>query len=196
MVHQGDAAAGKALFLNSQKIACALCHTTDGQGGKAGPDLFAIGDKYGRDDLIQQVLFPSATIAVGYSTTVIHTKSGDILQGIIKESNDQIIGLMGSDGKLIRIPTADIDHQQHDGCFADARGVGRRDDGAAVCGPHRVPHEPEGAAVDCRRDSWDAAGDPRAENALSRCSRSIRPRRRLSTPCGSALFRGCLTRLA
>ncbi|HEX4792394.1 MAG TPA: PQQ-dependent sugar dehydrogenase [Humisphaera sp.] len=112
MIHQGDAAAGKALFVQAQKIACSLCHTTDGAGGKAGPDLFAIGDKYGRDDLIEQILFPSATIAPGYSTTVVRLKNGDVFQGIIKESNDQAIGLVGSDGKLIRIPAADIDRQQ------------------------------------------------------------------------------------
>ena len=58
------------------------------------------------------MLLPSATIAVGYSTTVIRTKSGDMLQGIIKESNDQSVGLMGSDGKLVRIKTSDIDRQQ------------------------------------------------------------------------------------
>src|SRR5437588_7776531 len=112
MIHQGDAAAGKDLFAQAQKIACSLCHTTDGAGGRAGPDLFAIGDKYGRDDLIEQILFPSATIAPGYSTTVVRLKNGDVFQGIIKESNDQAIGLMGSDGKLIRIPAADIDRQQ------------------------------------------------------------------------------------
>ncbi|HWE04027.1 MAG TPA: PQQ-dependent sugar dehydrogenase [Tepidisphaeraceae bacterium] len=112
MVHQGDPEAGKALFLEPQKIACSQCHTTDGKGGKAGPDLFAIGDKYGRDDLIQQVLLPSSSIAVGYSTTVIRTKSGDLFQGIVKESNDRVVGLMGSDGKLLRIKTSDIDRQR------------------------------------------------------------------------------------
>ena len=112
MVHQGDAAVGKILFLNAQKTACSLCHTTDGKGGKAGPDLFAIGDKYGRDDLIQQVLEPSATIAVGYSTTVIRTKSGESFQGIVKESNGQTVGLMGSDGKLLRFNVGDIEKQR------------------------------------------------------------------------------------
>ncbi|HET6247993.1 MAG TPA: hypothetical protein VFE47_09880, partial [Tepidisphaeraceae bacterium] len=86
MIHQGDAVVGKALFAEPGKVACSICHTTDGTASKAGPDLFAIGDKYGRDDLIQQVLFPSATIAVGYSTTVIRTKTGDMFQGIVKES--------------------------------------------------------------------------------------------------------------
>jgi len=112
MVHQGDAEAGKKLFLEPGKIACSQCHKTDGKGSKAGPDLFAIGDKYGRDDLIQQVLEPSASIAVGFSTTVIRTKSGELFQGIVKESNDQAIGLMGSDGKLLQIKTADIDQQK------------------------------------------------------------------------------------
>jgi putative heme-binding domain-containing protein len=110
--HQGDAVAGKAMFSETRKVACSNCHTTDGKGGKAGPDLFAIGDKYGRDDLIQQVLVPSASIAVGYSTTVIRTKTGDVLQGIVKESDEQVIGLMGSDGKLLRIKTCDIDRQR------------------------------------------------------------------------------------
>lgn len=108
MVHQGDADAGKRLFLEPQKIACSNCHTIDGSGGKAGPDLFAIGDKFGRDDLIQQILQPSATIAPGYSTTIIRTKAGDVFDGIVRESNDQVIGLMGADGKLNRIKTSDI----------------------------------------------------------------------------------------
>jgi len=112
MVHQGDAAAGKALFLDAQKLACTNCHTTDGTAGKVGPDLFAIGDKFGRDELIQSVLEPSATIAVGYSTTVIRTKSGDMFQGIVKESNERAVGLMGSDGKVVRIQLADIDRQK------------------------------------------------------------------------------------
>jgi len=112
MVHQGDADAGKLLFLDEQKLACTKCHTTDGKGGKAGPDLFSIGDKYGRDDLIEQVIYPSKTIAVGYSTTIIRTKAGDTFQGIIKEADDQAVGLMGSDGRLVRIRNSDIDRQR------------------------------------------------------------------------------------
>lgn len=112
MVHQGDAEAGKRLFQEPGRICCSQCHTTDGKGGKVGPDLFAIGDKYGRDDLIQQILEPSATIAVGYTTTVVRTKSGDLFTGIVKETTEQQIGLMGSDGKLIHIDISDIDQKK------------------------------------------------------------------------------------
>jgi len=38
----------------------------DGSSSKAGPDLFAVGDKFPRRDLIRAVLEPSAEIAVGY----------------------------------------------------------------------------------------------------------------------------------
>jgi putative heme-binding domain-containing protein len=113
MVHQGDPEAGKKLFEEPQKIACSNCHTTDGKGGKAGPDLFAIGDKFGRDDLIEQILFPSKTIAVGFTTTVIRTKSGDLFTGIVKQSSEQSIGLMGADGKLVQIKTSDIDQKRN-----------------------------------------------------------------------------------
>src|SRR6266480_1350901 len=77
MAHQGDVERGRKLFLEDQRLACGKCHTTNGKGGKAGPDLFAIGDKFGRRDLIDSVLSPSTTIAVGYSTTVVKTKSGE-----------------------------------------------------------------------------------------------------------------------
>jgi putative heme-binding domain-containing protein len=108
MTHQGDAARGKALFLDETKLACSKCHTIDGKGGKAGPDLFAVGDKFGRKDLCQAILSPSATIAVGYSTTIVKTKSGDVIEGIAKESDERGVGLMGAEGKLIRISNSDI----------------------------------------------------------------------------------------
>jgi putative heme-binding domain-containing protein len=112
MTHQGDAARGKSLFLDEGKLACAKCHTIDGKGGKAGPDLFAIGDKFGRKDLCQAILSPSATIAVGYSTTVVKTKAGDLIEGVVKESDDRGIGIMGADAKLVRIDNADIEQRR------------------------------------------------------------------------------------
>lgn len=108
MVTPGNAEAGRRLFNDSQKLACAVCHATDGKGGKVGPDLFAIGEKFGRADLVRQILEPSATIAVGYSTTVIRTKKGDEFSGIVTETSDDVIGLTGADARVARIKTGDI----------------------------------------------------------------------------------------
>ncbi|MHB8524154.1 MAG: PQQ-dependent sugar dehydrogenase [Limisphaerales bacterium] len=108
LLHEGDSFRGKALFADDQKVACSKCHTVDGTAAKAGPDLFAVGDKFGRRDIIESVLAPSAIIAVGYSSTTVETKSGDDYTGIIKQVADTWIELMGADAKRVRIPVADI----------------------------------------------------------------------------------------
>src|SRR5215203_5176240 len=46
MQRVGDAARGKQIFADEARAACVKCHTTDGHGVKAGPDLSAIGDKF------------------------------------------------------------------------------------------------------------------------------------------------------
>src|SRR5687767_15737254 len=98
MTHQGDAARGATLFADRQRLAWTLCHATDRKGGKAGPDLFSIADKFVRRELIESVLSPSATIAVGYSTTVVKTRSGEAYAGVVKDENEAGLELMGSDG--------------------------------------------------------------------------------------------------
>src|SRR4029079_10921770 len=87
---------------------CTKCHTVDGSSGKAGPDLSFIGDKFPRRGFISYVFEPSANIAIGYDSTTIVTKSDEEYTGVIKQANDSYTGLMGGDGKLVRIPTGEI----------------------------------------------------------------------------------------
>ena len=112
MLLEGDAARGKQLFADEHRTACAKCHSVDGKGSKAGPDLFAVGDKFPRRELIDAVLEPSAVIAVGYGTTLVETKSGENHQGIIKGATPEAIELMDADGNLVRIATRDIQEQR------------------------------------------------------------------------------------
>jgi putative heme-binding domain-containing protein len=109
---EGDAERGKQLFADERRTACAKCHSVDGKNAKAGPDLFAVGDKFPRGELIAAVLEPSATIAVGYGTSIVETQSGDIHQGVIKGATPEAIELMGADGNLLRIATRDIQEQR------------------------------------------------------------------------------------
>jgi putative heme-binding domain-containing protein len=111
LIHEGDPERGKILFSDPQKIACSKCHTVDGTAGKAGPDLFAAGDKFGRRELIDAVLKPSENIAIGYNTTTLETQSGEEISGIIKQATPEWIELRNSDSKPVRVATADIAHQ-------------------------------------------------------------------------------------
>jgi putative heme-binding domain-containing protein len=107
----GDATRGSRLFADTQRLACANCHSIDGTASKAGPDLQAIGDKFGRRDLVEAVLNPSATIAPGYGAMVIETRAGLQYQGVLKQSDARQIQIMGGDGKLVTIPKSDIESQ-------------------------------------------------------------------------------------
>lgn len=112
MGHDGIATSGRELFNNEQKAACVKCHTTDGSSNRAGPDLMAVGDKFPRAELIRAILEPSADIAVGYGAIIVETKTGDIIQGVIKNATPDILELMGADGKLTPVKTNEIKSQR------------------------------------------------------------------------------------
>jgi len=103
----GDLEHGRELFFSAQ-VACAKCHSVDGSSSKAGPDLYAVGDRFPRSELIQAVLEPSAVIAIGYGTTVVETTSGKEYQGILKQSGGDYLELMDAEGQRIRVANADL----------------------------------------------------------------------------------------
>ena len=108
LTRDGDVTRGRKLFNEDARLLCAKCHSIDGSASKAGPDLFAAGDVFGRRDLVDAILLPSATIAPGYGTVIVATKAGAIYQGVLKQTNDAGVQIMGVDGKLVAIPTAEI----------------------------------------------------------------------------------------
>jgi putative heme-binding domain-containing protein len=110
--HDGNAAHGRELFNDEQSVACVKCHSVDGTGSKAGPDLFAAGDSFPRRELIAAVLEPSASIAIGYGTTIVETQAGDEFQGVIKETTPDSLELACGDGKRVRIAMRDIAQQR------------------------------------------------------------------------------------
>ncbi len=112
LTHEGDVSRGATLFADEQKLACVKCHSINGQASKAGPDLLAAGDKFGRRDLIEAVLLPSATISPGYGTLIVETKAGMEYQGVLKQTTDLSVQLMGADAKLVSVATADIKQQR------------------------------------------------------------------------------------
>src|SRR4051794_40529798 len=112
LTHQGEAARGARFFSDEQRLACSRCHSIDGTASKAGPDLFAVGDAFGRRDIVDAILLPSATIAPGYGTVIVETKTGLEYQGTLKQATDAQIQLMGADAKLVTLARSDIKEQR------------------------------------------------------------------------------------
>ena len=61
----GDVRRGQAVF-NSTKAACAACHAIGYLGGKVGPDLTRIGQIRTERDLLEAIVFPSASFVRSY----------------------------------------------------------------------------------------------------------------------------------
>ena len=60
-------------------------------------------------DLLDNIINPSKTIAPGYATTIVRTKSGDTFSGMLVSKTDKEVHLKGADLKLVHIPAADVD---------------------------------------------------------------------------------------
>jgi putative membrane-bound dehydrogenase-like protein len=74
-----DLAQGRVIFTKS----CAQCHTLFGVGGKVGPDLTG-SNRASLDYLLENIIDPSAVIPKEYAATVIETKDGRVLTGIVR----------------------------------------------------------------------------------------------------------------
>lgn len=108
----GNAVRGREIFFGQDRAACAQCHSVDGSSSQAGPDLSTVGDTFPRRELIDAVLEPNATIAVGYGATFVETTAGETFYGVIKRVDAAATELIGADGRRVRLPQREIKAQR------------------------------------------------------------------------------------
>jgi putative membrane-bound dehydrogenase-like protein len=110
-VQGGDIARGQAVF-NSQKAACYTCHAIGYMGGKIGPDLTRIGQVRSERDLLEAIVFPSASFARGYEPVVVRTRSGEVHGGVLRSNDlpDEVV--IATDRDETRVPRRDIVEMQ------------------------------------------------------------------------------------
>jgi putative membrane-bound dehydrogenase-like protein len=87
---KGSAANGKKVFA-SAAAGCAKCHLFEGEGGDVGPNLTEIRGKYGKAELLDTILNPSAAIAFGFDAWVFQTKGGEVYSGILLSDGEEIL---------------------------------------------------------------------------------------------------------
>jgi putative heme-binding domain-containing protein len=103
----GDRKRGEAIFF-SAGAQCSTCHKARGRGGDSGPDLSQVGGKFDRTHLIESILDPSAEILQGYQTTIVETKDGRTLSGIVKSESVVTFTLQELDGSLRSLSQGEI----------------------------------------------------------------------------------------
>lgn len=103
----GNAEHGRAVFYG-KKAACFGCHTINGKGGRAGPDLTTIGRIRTGRDLLEAIAYPSATFAREFRTYMVVTDEGRVHSGVIGRQTADSIYLRTAELAEIRVPRAGI----------------------------------------------------------------------------------------
>jgi putative heme-binding domain-containing protein len=96
----GDRDRGQRVFA-SAKTACSACHSVGYMGGHVGPDLTRIGQVRTERDLLEAIVYPSASFVRGFEPMLVNTKSGENYSGIVKkDAPDEIILVTGPDTQI------------------------------------------------------------------------------------------------
>jgi putative membrane-bound dehydrogenase-like protein len=103
---KADRAHGRQVFTKT----CATCHTLFGEGAKIGPDLTG-SQRTNPEYVLTKVLDPSAVVAQDYQVTVITTKGGRTLTGLVKEEDGKTVVLQ-TQNEVIGVAKDDIDERK------------------------------------------------------------------------------------
>jgi putative membrane-bound dehydrogenase-like protein len=99
---KADRSRGRVLF----KQTCATCHRLFDDGGDIGPDLTG-SQRANLDYVLENLLDPSAVVAKEYQVTVLETKDGRVLTGIIRQENDRALTFQTQNEK-VTVPKREI----------------------------------------------------------------------------------------
>ncbi|MFM1768550.1 MAG: hypothetical protein RJA22_1079 [Verrucomicrobiota bacterium] len=106
-----DIRRGQAIF-NSQKAACAGCHAIGYLGGNLGPDLTRIGQVRSERDLLESIVFPSASFVRSYEPMLVVTRAGEEHSGVLRRDTDDEMVLATGPSTEVRLARADIAEQR------------------------------------------------------------------------------------
>ncbi len=102
---RGDIDSGRRLFFG--KSLCSTCHAVGGEGSTFGPDLTTIGDIRSRHDIVEAILFPSASFAREYDTYRVRTAAATHT-GVLKEQLADAVVVEVAPEAAIRVPRTEI----------------------------------------------------------------------------------------
>jgi putative membrane-bound dehydrogenase-like protein len=105
---EGDVRRGQAVF-NGTKAACSSCHAIGYLGGNVGPDLTHIAKTRSERDLLEAIVFPSASFVRSYEPMKVTTKSGKVYNGLVRKDTPEEIVLQLNATDQVRIARDDID---------------------------------------------------------------------------------------
>jgi putative heme-binding domain-containing protein len=102
-----DVRRGQAVF-NSALTACATCHAIGYLGGRVGPDLTSIGQIRTERDLLEALMYPSASFVRSYEPVIVTMKDGEEHSGVVaSETAEELVLNVGADVR-VRLAKAEV----------------------------------------------------------------------------------------
>ena len=92
----GDAIRGKEIFFG--KGECANCHVMSGKGGFLGPDLSDYGSVLSAKAIRDEIIKPRRSEVAGYRSVVLTHRSGERMEGILRNEDNFSVQLQTRDG--------------------------------------------------------------------------------------------------
>ncbi len=87
----GDVRRGQLTF-HSEKAACYSCHAIGYRGGNIGPDLTRIGSIRSDRDLLEAIVYPSASFVRSFEPIAVATSDGKVYNGLLRGENaDELV---------------------------------------------------------------------------------------------------------
>ncbi len=102
-----DILRGQSLF-NGPKAACSTCHKIGYLGGEVGPELTKIGEVRTERDLLESIVYPSASFVRSYEPTALTLKDGEVVSGIVHQETPEEVEVVTGPGPTRRLARADI----------------------------------------------------------------------------------------
>jgi putative membrane-bound dehydrogenase-like protein len=108
MLSAGDIRRGQLVF-HSEKAACFSCHAIGYRGGNIGPDLTRIGSIRADRDLLEAIVFPSASLVRSFEPISVATSDGKIYNGLLRGETADELRLATGVNQEARIARREID---------------------------------------------------------------------------------------
>jgi putative heme-binding domain-containing protein len=102
----GDIGRGRRIFFGD-KVSCFSCHAVGNEGGHVGPDLTSIGAIRSGEDILEAIVFPSASFVPGFEPYSVVTRNDTISGVATDETPDSVTIITGRDSR-VRLHRSDI----------------------------------------------------------------------------------------
>lgn len=106
-----DVRRGQQVF-HSSEASCVSCHIVGYLGGRVGPSLTRIGRIRSERDLLESILFPSASLVRSYEPTLVLTIDGQVLNGLVTGETTEAVTLRVDAEREIEIPKREIESRR------------------------------------------------------------------------------------